>query len=57
MAKFTDGQLLEKMIEELDNECVAEIGDDKEKKSYYHNGQYTDYGMNVKKLKPLNLVK
>lgn len=53
--KFTDGDLLNEMIDAIDAVCVPNIGDDYTKVAYYYNGQYTDYGMDVKTLKPLKL--
>lgn len=47
---FTDNDLLLMETEAIDALCVPNIGDDHEKIAYYHNGQYTDYGMDVKTL-------
>lgn len=57
MAKFTDEQLLQMMTEAIDEVCVAEDGDDYTKKGYRYNGAWTDYGMDVKKLKGIKLEK
>lgn len=51
--KYTDGELLANMIEELDSVCVKNEGDDYKESAYYYNGQYTDYGMDVTTLKGL----
>lgn len=49
--KITDSDLLARMVEEIDGVCVPNIGDDYTKTAYYHNGVYTDFGMDVKELK------
>ena len=56
MVKFTDGDLLSAMTEGIMAKCVANDGDDYKEKVYYYNGQYTDYGMDVTKLKPLKFA-
>lgn len=56
MKKFKDSDILYAMIEGIDSKCVAEEGDNYEEKAYYYNGAYTEYDMDVKKLKPLKLA-
>lgn len=49
MANFTDGELLAKMVEEMDGTAINPTTENE----YYDNGTYTDYNMDVTKLKGL----